>query len=405
MTITCHYITDEWSFESAVLSTLNITEAHTAVNLSSELTTLSKEWNITDKVCCMMTDNASNITNAIKIMKWNHLPCFAHTLNLILTNSLDEIPELSTVITKVKNVVSFFHRSTKATDKLHDIQTRMNIFHHKLIQHVETRWNSVYFMLERYLEQEEAIRTTLCWMDHSDLCIPSDNNQMMTDVMAILKSLESITREMSGEMYVSASKMIILSKGLQRLTPTTFTGISGRLAERLIFNMRKRFQGMEANMKLAAATLLDPRLKEIAFSDPNAAERAKDHIVAELAHLLQTTTTTPESGENTENSSTNKETSSVWQFLDERVAQASSTQSPRADAVIQIQQYLRVPNVPRSDDPLLWWKENSKSYPVLQKLVKKYLVILATSVPSERVFSKAGELSFSKEEQAQAKDR
>lgn len=162
MTVTCHYITDEWSFDSAVLSTINITEAHTSVNLASELTTLSEKWNIVDKVCCMTTDNASNITNAIKSLEWNHLPCFAHTLNLIVTKALDEVPELSTVISKVKNVVSFFHRSTKATDKLYDIQARLNIFQHKLIQHVETRWNSVYFMLERYLEQEEAIRTTLC---------------------------------------------------------------------------------------------------------------------------------------------------------------------------------------------------------------------------------------------------
>ena len=39
---------------------------------------------------------------------------------------------------------------------------------------------------------------------------------------------------------------------------------------------------------------------------------------------------------------------------------------------------------------LTWWKENQKHYPHLFKLVRSYLHIPATSVPSERIFSLAG---------------
>ena len=38
------------------------------------------------------------------------------------------------------------------------------------------------------------------------------------------------------------------------------------------------------------------------------------------------------------------------------------------------------------------WQENATVYPRLQQLAKKYLCIPGTSVPSERLFSKAGEL-------------
>lgn len=49
-----------------------------------------------------------------------------------------------------------------------------------------------------------------------------------------------------------------------------------------------------------------------------------------------------------------------------------------------------------SDDPLLIWKDMCKVYPILSKMAIKYLVPVATSVPSERLFSKAG-LTLSKQ--------
>lgn len=47
--------------------------------------------------------------------------------------------------------------------------------------------------------------------------------------------------------------------------------------------------------------------------------------------------------------------------------------------------------ITRSEDPLLWWKSNEAVLPLLSKVAKKNLGIVATSVPAERLFSKAGE--------------
>ena len=41
-------------------------------------------------------------------------------------------------------------------------------------------------------------------------------------------------------------------------------------------------------------------------------------------------------------------------------------------------------------DPLQWWKHYARRFPTLAKLARKFLCILGTSVPSERVFSTAG---------------
>lgn len=54
--------------------------------------------------------------------------------------------------------------------------------------------------------------------------------------------------------------------------------------------------------------------------------------------------------------------------------------------------YLEEGYVDRKTDPLLWWKENQHYYPLMSKLVKQHFNIIGTSVPCERLFSKAGNL-------------
>jgi len=44
----------------------------------------------------------------------------------------------------------------------------------------------------------------------------------------------------------------------------------------------------------------------------------------------------------------------------------------------------------QSEDPLIWWKLNQHRFHTLSRLAQKYLTMQATSVPAERLFSKAG---------------
>ncbi len=89
-----------------------MTKNHAAQNIAEELTHVCSKWEIIDKVYCVVTDNAANMSSAIKnIMNLRHLPCFVHTLNLVVQDSVKNVREMQITKDKVKQIVVFFHHS------------------------------------------------------------------------------------------------------------------------------------------------------------------------------------------------------------------------------------------------------------------------------------------------------
>ncbi|CAG8685632.1 27596_t:CDS:2, partial [Gigaspora margarita] len=89
------------------------------------------------------------------------------------------------------------------------------------------------------------------------------------------------------------------------------------------------------------------------------------------------------------NSSTNSETPLNLSYT-EQVAHKRRTNT-LTDRTDEFTQYLNKAVLPISVDLLNWWKLNSTCFPHLPQMAKDYLAIQSTSVPSEQVFSKAGD--------------
>ena len=126
--------------KSAVLATTNLTNYHTAENIAKELKHIINEWNIMNKVVAVVTDNAAYVVASVRLNGWKHIPCFAHTLNLVVQDSLAVNPTLSGIQKKCHDIESYFHHRCKATERLtlNSIQTRLNLDKHRLVQDVQT---------------------------------------------------------------------------------------------------------------------------------------------------------------------------------------------------------------------------------------------------------------------------
>lgn len=72
MGITAHFLEDA-HIRSVLLGLKTLSSSHTAENIRESLRKTINEWNLEGKVNCIVTDNASNMVNAIRLLGVTHL--------------------------------------------------------------------------------------------------------------------------------------------------------------------------------------------------------------------------------------------------------------------------------------------------------------------------------------------
>lgn len=85
----------------------------------------------------------------------------------------------------------------------------------RLLQEVETRWNSTYLMLERFFNLREPLSAAMSNMD-LPMFFPQDWTAM-ADATEVLRPFLEVTEEMSAESHVT-STLIVSVHNLQKLT-------------------------------------------------------------------------------------------------------------------------------------------------------------------------------------------
>lgn len=58
-------------------------EKHTGSNLCEYIKNMSLEWSIDNKITAIPSDNAYNVTAAIRQGNWRQVACYAHTFLLV----------------------------------------------------------------------------------------------------------------------------------------------------------------------------------------------------------------------------------------------------------------------------------------------------------------------------------
>jgi len=266
LAVTAHFIDPDnvTELSSVLLACTSFGESHTADNLASFLKTTVDEWGLSQRITVVVSDNAANIKSAIEKCNWRRLSCFAHDINLIVHCGLGEIEP---VITKIKDIVSYFKRSSHALAKLQEYQKQTGNPILKLKQDCPTRWNSTFDMFNRILRIKEPIIATLAILNNTELNSLTPNEWKVVDKSKeLLKIFYDVTVEISAEKNISISKKIIMVRAMFKVTHTFINDID---LPREVLNMAKtlkeklmiRFDRIEDNLLNAQATILDPRFK------------------------------------------------------------------------------------------------------------------------------------------------
>ncbi|XP_051575637.1 zinc finger BED domain-containing protein 4-like [Myxocyprinus asiaticus] len=154
---------------------------------------------------------------------------------------------------------------------------------------------------------------------------------------------------------------------------------------------------MESEPLYSAATLLDPCYKDRYFTNADTLRLGKEALMAEVGKMEEVLKTTSETTASEPADKTPRmealgtSTSSLGSIFDEILEESQVLPVPKitTSAQIQVETYLSEANIPRSDNPLLYWKVNQPRLPSLAATAAKFICAPCTSVESERLFSTA----------------
>ncbi|XP_039520337.1 E3 SUMO-protein ligase ZBED1-like [Pimephales promelas] len=431
VTLTCHYIDTDWQMKNYVLQTRVLNDSHTGVNLGKVLREACEEWNILDKNPALVTDNASNMAIAGAEANLSpHIKCFAHTINLATQKGL-KCAGATCLLGRVRRIVSFFHRSTIGTTVLKEKQRLLGIPEHKLKQDVITRWNSSFDMLECFLEQQAAVCASL--LDKKLRKLSNDlqhtlkeiNITVAEDMVKLLSPVKTATTIMCEEEQPTVSVIAPLqAKLLKHFTVTAEdSSVITEMKQIMAKDLEHRY--MDVRQVLYRASALDPRFKNLPFLSEEERDATFQFLIHEASELMIQKNDTVSQVENaTAHSSADKtsddddgdpEMMPVFQAEtteEEHVppfkkskpfedlfgdtfctADPSQTvKTPKELAHAEVVKYRDTASLNLGGMVLEWWKSHQTEFPLLANLAKTYMCIPGTSVPSERVFSTAGDI-------------
>lgn len=139
ISLSVHFI-DETTRRSYVLHASHFPGSHTGERIAEKFNEMIENWNIPISNChLLITDNAANMCKAASLIGVNHASCFLHTLQLVIKDSILSQRSVNDMISKSRKIVTHFHHSSLASDRLKTIQEELELKVVKLIQDVTTR--------------------------------------------------------------------------------------------------------------------------------------------------------------------------------------------------------------------------------------------------------------------------
>lgn len=250
-------------------------ERKTADNIGTAIREVCAEWriDIDNQVTGVTTDGGANVKAAVRQVfgTEKHITCAGHVINNIgqavlgmdvtpkpseatpaqavadaLVDEEDDAaddesedqtqaapqPEETSVrslMVEVKRIVRFFRTSEVASEELKKEQLKRPGMTEtkclKLIQEVRTRWNSAFYMLDRYLQLEEHVTAVLLKLQRErgatkrkpPKIISPDKVNILMEIRDLLRPLEEATKMLSKEKDCTLSNVIPLVYGLTQV--------------------------------------------------------------------------------------------------------------------------------------------------------------------------------------------
>ncbi|KAG9267441.1 zinc finger BED domain-containing protein 1-like [Astyanax mexicanus] len=337
LTVTCHFISLEWELKSYMLETVHLIGDHTPENVHQQLRRISYEWEIMEKVQVVVT-NKDGMKRAKPEVRWTYMPCFGETLNKVFREAMNN-SDWRDLLKKCRRIAAFFQQKTSISRNV------------QLTQSTGVDWLPVLTMLSNIYDQWPSIFKEFMAKQVENICLNEKERDMLNRAVNALNVIRDTVEKMGYSGYSSISNIIPLrdelQKGLGKLIQAK-NNVAQRLSERCDHHIG----GIRQNHWFTHSTALDPQFKSIVLQN---GEDEGETIKAQLKDKMRYNRGGGHGGE--------------MSFFEDQI----------------LHKYTAEPDwMLKSQNPLQFWA-TKEEYKQLSKLAHKYLTVVSTAVPLERI--------------------
>ncbi|XP_067944957.1 E3 SUMO-protein ligase ZBED1-like [Watersipora subatra] len=377
-------------------------EDPTSENLKAGISGVIEDWGLDEaKLTAISTDNAASIIKACRdggrlnqnlqcafrgereyeTMPNSSVPLdqnimFGHHLNLAVVNALMGDKAIDEAISSCQKVTTHFAHSHKKSRLLEAAQEELHLPKHHLLNECPTRWGSKLPMINRFLEQECAVKKVLSAdKKHTHLIPTGEDLATLEAIRSALEHVAPFTDMLSGEDAVTISlvqpTVILFNKLL--VPEESDVALTRQIKSSILEYINKHHQhNADYWQLLSKCSFLDPRFK----ATHN--ESVTDIILHECEQLAPDVRETITLESATTSCTASAKHKSWGAYLNALTTSPALTTASVDRLGKEVSLFTSLPTVAEKDsDPLTWWSQHETSFPCLAKLAKKYLCIQA----------------------------
>ena len=382
-TISAHVITNDWNFESYVMSSKPKSD-----KMAEDLDEFWSSLDMQLKPLVVVGDPSviEAPTDGIVI------ECLGSAINRAATNALNykHVPKAIELARKLG-------KSAKIKLSIDDDNESGE------------HWIATYEMMSKILQKREKLAST----DTSNV---DEMLQTIEQIVSCLKPLKSAADHMleQPELIVSLVLPVLRKLEVSLCADNGNSRLAKELKSEMWNSLKDLYQDENVKDYLLVSSLLDPRFKELLFVGVPSLKRARESLVksaTEVSKSISISEATDEprqqhsfvmvpdevTGEpsvkriKTEFIDAKPESSSSagseGDWLSDVVSKKafSSKEETQENVNAEIERYLSVEQT--TSYPLVWWQSRQTIYPILARVARQYLCTPATSLPPEIMFN------------------
>ena len=283
----------------------------------------------------------------------------------------------------------------------------------KLVQHVPTRWNSIYDMLESILLNKDAL--TLLSLEVVGNTFKTnmpkeDEFEVIKDFYKLLQPMKDLTKFLSAWNYVTASQIypiihyIFKEKFANVIVSTSHIQT---IKTELLHSIKGRFSYLLNEKFFWCCTFLDYRFKKFEFvKDEIERNQIREKAIEFLIELEKSLTqkgfikssSIAKSSQQpipSNESISNRRGKGLVNLFETLYDKPTSTDTISSVFADEVNSYLNYVTLSSDNDsekigPLSFYKNHKGRFPRLTKIAKIMYSVPVTSIPSESLFSQVG---------------